>query len=296
MNWGGKLNNKSKLDANNKFEECFVVFLDILGVKNSVKNRNQNGDLINELIDVLKINSKFEPDIKNTSGGKLEIRSWYCSDSFVFLMKKKGNEKNLSQLFLIIRYLQDKFWESGFCLRGAITLDDMYYPKENENVLLGKGIIQAYKLESEIAIYPRIVVDEEVYNFIKSNKLRGYPFGKKGTKLTELIEIDKDGVYFLDLLDPKILRIEGEKIKEIKCKKLNSKNLRKKGEKIKCKKEEKYFSITWNSDKSKFKYIRDKVGEIVEGGLKNENIKIKQKYEWLKSYLNEIEYRCKHDN
>ena len=64
MNWGGKLNNKSKLDANNKFEECFVVFLDILGVKNSVKNRNQNGDLINELIDVLKINSKFEPNIK----------------------------------------------------------------------------------------------------------------------------------------------------------------------------------------------------------------------------------------
>jgi hypothetical protein len=288
MNWGGKLNN------NDEFKKCFVVFLDVLGVRNSIYK--QDRDLINKLIKVLKINSKFEPDIKNTSGGKLEIRSWYFSDSFVFLMKEEYGKDNLSQLFLIIRYLQDKFWESGFCLRGAITLDDMYYPKENENVLLGKGIIQAYKLESEIAIYPRIVVDEEVYNFIKSNKLRGYPFGKKGTKLTELIEIDKDGVYFLDLLDPKILRIEGEKIKEIKCKKLNSKNLRKKGEKIKCKKEEKYFSITWNSDKSKFKYIRDKVGEIVEGGLKNENIKIKQKYEWLKSYLNEIEYRCKHDN
>ena len=76
-----------------------------------------------------------------------------------------------------------------------------------------------------------------------------------------------------------------------------AKNLRKKGEKIKCKKEEKYFSITWNSNKkSKFEYIKDKVGEIVEGGLKNENIKIKQKYEWLKSYLNEIENRCKYDN
>jgi len=294
MNWGGKLNNKSKLDANNKFEECFVVFLDILGVKNSVKNRNQNGDLINELIDVLKINSKFEPNIKNTSSGKLEIRSWYCSDSFVFLMKKKGNEKNLSQLFLIIRYLQDKSWENGFCLRGAVTLGDMYYPDKNENVLLGEGIMRAYELESKVAIYPRIVVDEEVYNFIKSNELRGYPFGEDGTKLIDLIKKDKVGVYYLDLLNPKILRREGE---EIKCKKLNSKNLRKKGEKIKCKKEEKYFSITWNSNKkSKFEYIKDKVGEIVEGGLKNENIKIKQKYEWLKSYLNEIENRCKYDN
>ena len=226
-------------------------------------------DLINKLIEVLKINSKFESNTKNTSRGKLEIRSWYFSDSFVFLMKKKNNEKNLSQLFFIIRYLQDKFWEKGYCFRGAVALGGMYYPdkNENENILLGEGIIRAYELETKVAIYPRIVVDEKVYNFIMNNKSPCSPFGKRGTKLIDLIKKDKDGIYFLDLLNPKILR--------------------RKDEKIKCKNE--YFSINWEPcGESNHEHIIRKVDKIVEKGLENDNIQIKQKYEWLKSYLNEI--------
>ena len=250
------------------FKECYVAFLDILGIKNFVSNIRQNKDLLKNLINVLKINSKFEPNKKMTSYGKLEIRSWYFSDSFVFVMKRNGNDQNLSQLFLIIRFLQDRFWEKGFCLRGAITLEKIYYPTKNENILLGNGIIKAYNLENEIAIYPRIIIDERVYKIIEDENLQGYPYGNKNTNLKDLIKKDKDGIYFLDLLNKNILRPVDERIES------NSEG----------------FSIRWsNTHKNNLRNIKKKVEEIVERELNNSNnnLKIKQKYEWLKSYLEE---------
>ena len=227
-------------------------------------------DLLESLIDVLKINSKFQSNTKNINDGKLEIKSWYFSDSFVFVMKSSKNNQNLSQLFLIIRFLQDRFWENGFCFRGAITLGEMYYPDKDENVLLGNGIVEAYKLECEVAIYPRIVVDEKVYEIIKEEDLQGYPFGSRETKLKDSIKKDKDGVYFLDLLNKNILRPKNEKIES------NSK----------------YFSIVWCKEKeneSNLSYIRKKVNKIINENSQqyNHNLKIKQKYEWLKAYLKE---------
>ena len=138
----------------------------------------------------------------------------------------------------------------------------MYYPEDDENVSLGQGMIDAYKLESEIAIYPRIIVSNNLFNYIKQQKIEAYPFGTTNT-LEELIKKDFDGVYFLDLLNKKILRKKDEKI-------YNQKN--------------KFSIFLGNSDDSDYDNIIKKVRQIIMDNL-TENIKIKQKYDWLKSYL-----------
>ncbi len=244
-----------------KYEDCFIVFLDILGIKNLVKEFETKPDLLEKHINTLKINKAFsEANQKETSQGLLDIRSWYFSDSFVFLMK--ADSKNLPHLFLIIRYLQDRLWENGYCLRGAITKDKMYFPKKNENILLGYGMINVYKLESEIAIYPRIVVDDKLFNYIDKKNIQAKPFGNNG-ELKEFIKKDYDGVFFMDLLNENILRKQGEQIR--------SKN--------------DSFSIQWNSeDSSNYDIIKLKVEKIIEDNS-SKNVKIKQKYDWLNSYL-----------
>ncbi len=253
-------------------QECFVAFIDVLGIKKLVNDWHNNIDLVNEIIHAIKINSKItQADTKRTSrDGNLDVRSFYFSDSFAFVMKKEP--RNLPHLFLILRYLQDRFWDKGFCFRGAVVIGDMYFPRRDEDVLIGKGISDAYKLESQIAIYPRIVISEDLFKYIKTENIDGWPFLEKQSKEHEIslidgIKKDKDGVYFLDLLNPKVLRKEGEEIKH----------------------DTNIFSITWmNNFETSYSHILEKVENIVNNSLNNNNNpKIRQKYEWLKNYLEE---------
>ena len=254
---------------NIEYTECFLVYLDILGIKKLVSEFDNKQELIKNLINVLKINTKFvNSNQKMTTAGNINIRSWYFSDSFVFLMKDQP--ENLSHLFLIVRYLQDRLFGEGYLLRGAIVKEKMYYPEDDENVLLGQGMIDAYKLESEIAIYPRVVISEKLLNYIKKEDIKAYPFGKDSIiSLKELIKKDYDGIYFLDLLNENILRKKNEKIKN----------------------EGKRFSIFWeNSDDSNYNNIIEKVRHIIID-YSDKSIKIKQKYDWLNSYLEQNDNR-----
>lgn len=259
---------------NIKFEDCFVAFLDILGIKNLLDKIEKDEELAKNIIEVLNINTKFGDTKETSSDGNLEIRSFYFSDNFAFIMKKEI--KNLPHLFLIIRFLQDKFWKKEFCFRGAVTIGRMYWPNNGEKILLGKGIAEAYKLESKFAIYPRIIISDDLFKFIENENIDGSPFtNRKGINLKDVISKDKDGIYFLDLLNKNVLRPKDEEI---------TKNKRK-------------FSIHWNNYRnSKYEEILESVKQIIDKNLNNNNekIEIKQKYEWLKSYLEE-EKKDKYD-
>ncbi|GAB6078391.1 hypothetical protein [Hydrogenobaculum acidophilum] len=240
------------MEENFFMEDCFVAYLDVLGTTEFVRSITTNQERFKRLIEVFKINPKFTNEKEPSKHGKLSIRSFYFSDSFAFIMKEE--EHNLPHLLLILRYLQDKFWEIDFCLRGAVTIGKMYWPNEEEKILFGEGIIEAHKLEEEIAIYPRIVISDKLYKYIKKNDIEGYPFTEKGYRLLDAIVQNQD-VYFLDLLDKKVLRRFDEKIEE-------------KGE---------YFSITWSSNKSSLEQIIRHVEDIVDENLKRKKTRRKAK-------------------
>ncbi len=260
-----------------KYEKCFVAFLDILGFKNKVFETKNNKNLLNHLIETLRFNQYFTTsDNKNINDGKkIAIRSYFFSDSFVFFMKE--NNKDLPHLFLIIRYLQDRFWKSDLCLRGAITKGNMYWPEDKkENIILGPAMIDAYKLESQIAIYPRIILGDSLVDYINNHNIQAKPISNNSKKLKAFIKRDKDGVYFFDILHPHIIRKQGEKIKKIK-------------QQEKSGQEDRSFTISWNNNaKSNYGNIFRKVRKIATNGIKKKDEKIKQKYEWLESYLDSL--------
>ncbi len=248
-----------------KYTDCFLVYLDILGFQEKVKETKDSPQSLERLIEALKINSAFTQSKEKTtnSDGKLDIRSFFFSDSFVFMMK--AEKKNLPHLFLIIRYLQDRLWESGLSLRGAITNGNMYWPTQKENIIIGPAMIEAYRLESETAIYPRIIVEKKLFEFIdERNIITGSEVGD--IPLSSFIKKDKDGVYFFDILHPDILRKKGEEIANRK----------------------RTFLIVWDSfAESNYDEVINHVNRLIEKGMENHDEKTKQKYEWLKSYLEE---------
>ncbi len=256
------------------YEKCFIAFLDILGFGTKVVESQDRIGKLSILINSIKICGGFPSGAKEATNGHgslrtIDIRSRFFSDTIVFYLHE--NDEDIAQLFFIIRYLQDRLWEKGICLRGAITIGGMYWPDKKENITLGPGLIEAYKLESEVAIYPRIIVSEELYKYIQDNNAKADPFGgglryeKPDAKLKDYVKQDDDGIYFLDLLNSEILRTNDEKLESNDDK----------------------FSINWNFlSESNYDDILAKVDEIVTENISSEDKKIRQKYNWLKSYLN----------
>ncbi|MGA2322399.1 MAG: hypothetical protein ABSG22_00955 [Sedimentisphaerales bacterium] len=264
-------NQRNILDNTVPTKKCFVAFLDILGFKSKVIESQDSADKLRILIDSLKICGRFSLGGKNA--GKIpgplrtiDIRSRVFSDTIVFFLQT--NEENIAQLFLVIRYLQDRLWERGICLRGAITIGDMYWPNVNNDITVGLGLIEAYELETEVAIYPRIIVSEKLFSYINSKEIRSYPFGQRG-ELKDFIRRDEDGVRFLDLLNKDITRIRGETLRRP---------------------DDGNYSIIWTEGNgSKHQEILKTVKDIVRNNRRSKDIKKQQKYNWLNSYLGKIE-------
>jgi hypothetical protein len=249
-----------------EYQSCFVAFLDILGFRKKVLESQNSSEILRILLDSLNICgtlSSGEKKVVDRRGIQREIsvQSRFFSDSVVFFMKK--NQEDIAHFLFMIRHLQDRLWEKGICLRGAATIGDMHWPTSTEEmVTLGPGLLEAFYLESEIAIYPRILVSELLYTYIESNDLCADPFGEH-LLLNEYIRQDNDGQHFLDLLNNQITRSASEKL------------VRTRGS----------FSIQWYFDaESNYNNRLDKIDLIIEENNRSEDVKIRQKNDWLKSY------------
>lgn len=82
--------------------------------------------------------------------------------------------------------LQVNMWVNDLLVRGGISCGDFF---SDDRMIWGNALIRAYKLEGQIAIYPRIIVEPEIADIIK---LMMKP--DKGRLLCE----DFDGIYFID--------------------------------------------------------------------------------------------------
>jgi len=160
-------------------EPRIICFLDILGFSEFV-NRYDND-----------ITSTFLQDIQESFAlareHLLEKRNRYnieaiehleyqtFSDNVCISIPYFDNENdflsNFSILSIYVRGLQMIMMSKGFFMRGGISIGSYY---ADNNIIFSKGLINAYKLESEKAIYPRILVDkviiEKILNF-KENQI-----------------------------------------------------------------------------------------------------------------------------
>lgn len=161
------------------YDNKYIAFLDILGFKERViATRNANGNNGKDNLHIA-LNYMNEIPVKKCSGIIQHI-----SDSIILSYSKN----NFSQLLDDVAAIQLKLASYEMYLRGGITYGEIFDRGKNKPIY-GPGIIDAYKIESKVAVYPRVVVSE-----------RALTEGKKVLeKKSERIKIDqKDEMSFIN--------------------------------------------------------------------------------------------------
>lgn len=161
-----------------------VAFIDVLGSSEAIKNNvNESLNAIHTAYDETIIEfRKFHSRFMNEP--KIDI----FSDNIILSNEivEGEEERAFFSVIFFSALLQVNMWVNDLLVRGGISCGDFF---SDDRMIWGNALIRAYKLEGQIAIYPRIIVEPEIADIIK---LMMKP--DKGRLLCE----DFDGIYFID--------------------------------------------------------------------------------------------------
>lgn len=193
----------------NLYNEYIVAFLDILGFKNIInseefeKIRDIFSAILSEKSAITRLCKEGNPtenslaQYNNILLQHLKIR--IMSDSIVVAAPSQYPE-SLAVVINVCIAIQDSLFslERPVFLRGAIAKGDFYV---DENTIFGKALVDAYIAQENYAIYPRIILSNDVQRGMKT-----------GINNEQNLLIDDDGYSYINTLEHYINWGPSEKI------------------------------------------------------------------------------------
>ena len=148
-------------------EPRIICFLDILGFSNYIQKYEDDitSTFLQDIQESFTIAKKQLLDNKDLITDEdveyLEYQTF--SDNIAISIPYFDNEENfLSNLNIIATYIrgfQLIMMAKGFFTRGGLSLGSYY---ADNNIIFSKGLVNAYMLESKKAIYPRVIIDDNI--------------------------------------------------------------------------------------------------------------------------------------
>lgn len=179
-----------KIEQEYKLQNYYLAYFDVLGYKAFFNE--EESDHQKFLKDILGTLDYVKSQVNEFLSFSSRIGLRVYSDNFLLYIKEEGQQDKLYEdmnalaaLTNVIALIQVKILEKYQILfRGGITKGEFYV---DDNIIFGKGLIQAVEIESKQAIYPRMVIDVDNFSLMNYDSLWKY-----------LIKKDDDGIYFVD--------------------------------------------------------------------------------------------------
>jgi hypothetical protein len=168
-----------------RYETRYCAFLDILGFSDLIGNIGKDGFSFEVVRDLLR---KIHQPSKFDTAGTADFRATTISDAIALSSSFSAN--GLAVLVDTICRLVLGALEEGYFMRGGLCRGLLYHDDE---MAFGEAFIKAYRLESSVARYPRIMVTKQVYDEAITSNVGGY----LGSHLAQ----SEDGPYFVDVLE-----------------------------------------------------------------------------------------------
>ena len=171
------------------YQERVVAFIDVLGFADLVKASATDTAARNKTSKLIAIYKVFDWFV--TEMLERLVEGGFFSDTFIlsatpeqafYLIRETGN---LSRFLLL----------QGFTCRGAIAAGLLHHHKR---IIIGSALVDAYRTEKSVAIYPRILVDNATRDIWADECASG----TKHAYLKPLVREDCDAQHFLDIFFP----------------------------------------------------------------------------------------------
>lgn len=171
------------------YKKSLVASLDILGVKEIIRG-SQSLNIISVLHNEFSESINYVKQLDTEYHVANPYRFKVFSDNLAIVKEltyTSDVELELHNLSVIIMYFQMQLWcKHNLVVRGGISLGDCFI---DDLMVLGPALLEAYSLESKVAIYPRVIISSQLVDY--SNTLS---FGKNDFSL------DGDGYMYVDYI------------------------------------------------------------------------------------------------
>jgi hypothetical protein len=186
------------------YSQALVSYIDILGFADLIKESETTADGVAKIVRLLttmKDEFSIGGRVHRRPDGRTEkiFQSFNFSDLIVRTTRIPNGADIGAYLDWELFYLGEKQLSlaiEGHLVRGGISIGPLFVGSENK-ILFGPTLVRAYKLESERAVYPRMLVDASLK---KKAEQDNYDQGWKG-----YVHRGEDGEYFLDYLFGSVL-------------------------------------------------------------------------------------------
>lgn len=168
-----------------KTEKYIVAFIDVLGAKEFMKEDSDG--ILNKVHNVYTESIKLYTKYYGKISDEVNIRIF--SDNIVVYCRcgKINNLTALKITTMLSAIIQVNFLKYDILVRGGISKGDFF---ADEVMIWGNALSNAYILESEVAVYPRIVIDNSLSEIFPECGI---------DELKKLfITFDNDYLYFVD--------------------------------------------------------------------------------------------------
>lgn len=159
------------MDAKHEYKEHYVAFLDILGFKNMLDEK-ASCDEIYSVFEELKKNSHTSLFYNGKDVTSFDdVKYYIMSDSIVLYIPTDIEDAFLALVGTCLKLQMNLlFREKPILIRGGIAKGNLFV---EGNIIFGQGLSNAYKIENDISIYPRIVFNKDLLQEAKLSNETG---------------------------------------------------------------------------------------------------------------------------
>ena len=196
-------------DYERGFERCVVTFIDILGYRNLLNTRTAN-----EIVGIVNALRTFtqgdgERDTRPTRSDEVRLYSQAFSESVsdaVVRVRTVDTQSNDGAFVLELIDLMHVMLECvnrGILIRGGMTIGPVHVGLAGDGPIFGNGMVRAFKIESEEAVYPRIMIDDAALeNYLADEALwqDGNFDADEARLVRQFVGMAEDGSHFVDYL------------------------------------------------------------------------------------------------
>jgi len=157
------------------YRKSLLAYLDIIGFKKKVYKSLKFSEQADAIYELLRVHHRTTQIInKGNNAPSVEmtkLKGTAFSDNIVISLPGM-NDKTFRSFVHLVTYFQWETIDYYSFLRGAIVFGDICHTRE---LIFGPAIIQAYKMERKLAVWPRVVVDPQLIGLL-SEENRQYVF------------------------------------------------------------------------------------------------------------------------